>query len=85
MRKGFSAQMAHSEIRYFSIFVVIFRLFFGRGLLWPCFWILWNIPGAGTYGLLFKISSGPYMETNRIYVVFSGHRTKTSFVLSWGC
>jgi hypothetical protein len=31
MKYGCPVQMAHSEIRYFPFFVVIPRLFFGRG------------------------------------------------------
>ena len=50
--------MAHSEIRYFPIFVVIPRLFFGRGFydLVSGFYGLFLelVP----YGLLFKIRCG---------------------------
>ena len=38
--------MVDSEIRYFPIFVIIPRLFFGRGFM-ILFWILWYVPGAG--------------------------------------
>jgi len=55
---GCPAQMAHSEIRYFPIFVGKSRLFFGKGIilflilwsvswdgvLWPIFWDLWSVP-----------------------------------------
>jgi hypothetical protein len=65
--------MAHSEIRYFPIFVVIPRLFFGRQVM-IVFWILWSVPRAGTLRLFFfssKIRPDPKMETNGVYVVLS--------------
>ena len=70
--------MAHPEIRYFSILVVISRLFYGRGF----YDLISGISGLflelvtyglvpGTGGCLFKIRPGPKMETNGVYVVLS--------------
>ena len=57
--------MAHSEIRYFSAFVVIPRLIFGSRFLWSCsgfyglflelvLYDLWSMPEAGGLWPVFK-------------------------------
>jgi hypothetical protein len=48
VREGCPTQVAHSKIRYFPVFVVITRVFFGRGFM-ILFWNLWFVPGAGAY------------------------------------
>ena len=59
--------MAHLEIRYFPILVIIPRLFFG----WEFYDLVSGFYGLFlelvSYGLLFKIRPGPYMETNGVY------------------
>ena len=45
-RKGCPAQMAHFEKRYFPHFCGYPWTVRWEGVLCPCFWILWSLPGA---------------------------------------
>ena len=82
--------MAHPEIRYFPIFVVISRMSFRGGFI-ILFWVLWSVPGAGVLwpsfwdlglfqeqchtAFFFKIKSGSLMETNGVNFVLSLNMT----------
>ena len=79
-------QMAHSEIRYFPIFVVIPRLFFGRGfydfmslflelvsydLVSRTKSLLWSFLITG---LVFKVETDEVLKSGQMGFILSSHK-----------